>query len=415
MCVLVVRDSEPWGCSRLWYTVAGTNFSNVVTPIAVSFGGANNRTATLRLDGLVHADAPWVRLWAVDTAGNVGTVHTLWTWRVDSVAPQASLQQFPARVTADSTASLVFGCSKAACVYDCYVDGALVSLSSGGSASGSASTTSVTLSAVVDASSSRATPSRSITFTSLLAMSNGSVIVPSATSGNATVRVRVDSVQDAAWMDVRSLESDAPSASGAGAAAAVRFAVSVSGEGRHVAQFSAAGSALSDVTPVHFVWLVDTVAPVVEFAWKPSVVSSVPSGIARFVVACSEVAVVLHYRVAPTVRSGNGTWATTTGAVIDVAGLTAGVSYTFDVYAVDAAGNVGPALVWRWSSGVCPEQVDVFVSSVTSHSVSAGQRLVLWSTELGAAEALPVSATVPLPVLRMSSWLMACLLVVGVD
>ena len=73
-------------------------------------------------------------------------------------------------------------------------------------------------------------------------------------------------------------------------------------------------------------------------------------------------------------------WPSSTSAVVDITGLSAGVEYRFTAVGVDGVGNVGPQVSHTWASGPCPAVFDVELTSLHSVFASHGTRAIAWST-----------------------------------
>jgi hypothetical protein len=73
-------------------------------------------------------------------------------------------------------------------------------------------------------------------------------------------------------------------------------------------------------------------------------------------------------------------WQRLSAADIEVSGLVAATAYNIEFRGVDAAGNVGDAVSWQWSSGGCPATVPVAVSSVESLPLQRGRRSIVWQS-----------------------------------
>jgi hypothetical protein len=320
-------------------------------------------------------------------------------WEADLQSPVASVSTSPAVLTSQSTAQFAFECNNVGCSYVYSVDGGgRQSLGNDSGNSSLASSTVPVVDALIVAAPSRVSRDGNNSFT--LMWRNGSdgavaMVSPCRVGGgcvlgnassNVTVEVRRDG--DTAWRDVVQLPSYN--------ATSGQLALTSLSPGRHTLEARAvSGDGGVDDTPWTHVWHVDLTPPVVSFASTPSVWSDDPRGSVLFIMRSSEELTLFECRVWSGVScvSTNGTvvsstaasmancgWQRLSAADIEVSGLVAATAYDIEVRGVDAAGKVGEAVSWRWSSGGCPSTVPVAVSSVESLPLQRGRRSIAWQS-----------------------------------
>jgi hypothetical protein len=172
--------------------------------------------------------------------------------------------------------------------------------------------------------------------------------------------------------------------------------VATASHGRYTLEARAAGGDGGvDSTPWTHVWHVDTSPPTVSFASTPSEWSDEPRGNVLLIMRSSEDLTAFECRLRSgslclsttgSLVSSNASstsscpWQRQTAADINVTGLFAAAVYDIDVRGVDAAGNVGDAVSWQWSSGGCPASVPIVVSSVESVPLQLGRRSIVWQS-----------------------------------
>jgi Big-like domain-containing protein len=275
---------------------------------------------------------------ATDAAGNQGGAAS-YTWAVDTVAPQATIDQRPSDPSNSSSASFVFSTGEDA-TFECKLDAgdwsgcsspkSYTGLGDGehsfqvratdraGNQGGAASYTWTVDTTAPDTTA----PETAIT---------GSPPSPSNSTSASFSFTGTDNEtpQPAIAFQCR-LDSQAPAAFGPCSSPKAYTGLSQGSHTFEVRASDAAGNA--DATPASYTWTVDTVAPQVTITSGPSGLTNDSTPTFAF---SSEAGASLQCRV------DNGTFAAcssphTTGALADGA-------HTFEVRATDAAGNTGAA------------------------------------------------------------------------
>jgi N-acetylneuraminic acid mutarotase len=62
-------------------------------------------------------------VYAIDSEGNVDSTPENWTWTIDSIPPQTTINSHPQNPTNSTTATFEFSCDEGNCIYRCKLDG----------------------------------------------------------------------------------------------------------------------------------------------------------------------------------------------------------------------------------------------------------------------------------------------------
>jgi uncharacterized membrane protein YgcG len=363
--------TEPFGCASFLYTVNGS------APVALPVTPVGGWSADADFGPFAHRTVVALVVRAVDAAGNAGPPLQL-TWTLDLESPVTLWTIRPRPFVNDTTAVFGFDCSEPGCQFEYSYDGGpripiggRANATSGGGSAGDAV-------ALIDTglTSSVAHVTNSTTAVFTLSVVNGSaVFAPRNASGNATVEVRYD--EGAAWVDVRTLPGYVV-VSGVGTLTLVDLA-----RGAYMLQARAVlGPGIVDATPATLVWRVDGVAPTVSLFRAPPRVRAVPSNVAVFVLSSDEPDVRIEYTLAappsagPTSPPPTAAWVALPTPVLRITGLVPGLEYSAAFRGVDAAGNVGAATTWSFSSAACV--APVVLAGLDTASLDVGLRGFLW-------------------------------------
>ncbi len=291
---------EPYGCT-FWYRLNGAAAVQLPASAPLSINGS------VLLGPFSDSATPIVVFGSTDAAGNVGS-QVILTFSVDLQAPTTwwPPRVRPSPLMNSSSATFAFDCNDLACRFDYQLDGGS-RLRLGGNNSLSYGDDSSSMS-MADTSViayvrplGRTINGATTVFRPHMLLSSGSIrLTPSASTGNATVQVRVD--RAVVWTDVRSLSSVATSESTA-TVCYIDGNVTLTGlsDGLHVFEARTVNTSTSggavDSTPSAYVWRVDNVPPVIRFVVAPPAIAAQPKTTAWFVFASSEALTLYSYRL----------------------------------------------------------------------------------------------------------------------
>ena len=390
----IVTFEATLGC-RVHYWVGGAVSGSASGVFVANMTDATNGTIRLAFR---NGDAPVVRLWAVDGAGNVGANVTLsWSidaeWPVTEWPPLATPGRNGVVLSSDTEPSFVYSCSRSGCHFSYSLDRG--SFTAVGNASASDASTgqdggsSPPLDTVVALMSPRVTASTTLSL-AVAAFAYGLPLRITAT-GNSTVELRVDG---GFWIDVRAYP-DWNNVTGT-----VTVSVVASKSGVHVVDARTTDGFLGmDATMASVVWQVVKAGPAAVFVAMPPPTSPTPATSAQFAVRCEPpLGCLLQYALATVSGSGgntswlrpepvNGTtastvpvWVNTSGNAVSLSGLTPGLAYRLYLRATDVLGNVGLTNTWTWRSDPCLSATEAAIQQLAVTLVSSGTRVASWSS-----------------------------------
>lgn len=310
-------------------------------------GGFIDSSGSVTLDMLADGTHTFdVR--AIDALGNTGTVVS-YVWTIDTVGPDVTLDGKPADPSNDNTPTFSFSSPEAGAALQYQIDG-------GGFVSSSGS---VTLGVLVDGSHAfqvRAAdalgnvgPAATYSWVVDTAAPDTSITSsPPSLTNNPIASFGFDATESGAMFEYQ-LDGGAVLASGS----QVTFNLSDGGHTLVVWAMDAAGN--KDATPTSYVWTIDTIAPDTTITAQPSNPSndSTPS----FSFTSNEVGATFEYRV------DGGAY------IVGASGITVGPladgGHTFEVRAIDAAGNVDPTPAsYAWTVATAPPPTSISAAIV---------------------------------------------------
>jgi large repetitive protein len=294
-----------------------------------SLDGAAFATCTTPLTTATLADGPHVfRVRAVDRAGNVDPTPASWSWTIDSSAPNTTITRAPRNPTNNPIAEFAFVSSEPGSTFECSLD----------TAAFAPCTTPLTTASLADGRhvfrvraidpAGNVDPSpASYTWTiDTVAPDTTIVTFPPNPSNDPTGNFTFSSTQNGSTFQC-SIDG------GAFAACATPFETRALTDGSHTFRVRAVDPAGNvDSTPASYTWVIDTIGPDTMITSAPPNPSRVDS--ARFEFTSSEAGSTFECRLDTAAFAPCST-------PLMLNGIADG-THTFEVRAVDPAGNVDP-------------------------------------------------------------------------
>ena len=284
----------------------------------------------------------------VDTAGNKDTTPASYTWRVDTTAPDTTIDTKPASNSGSATGNFTFSgtdpSGSGVASYECRLDnGAWAACTSPKAFTGlTQGNHTVDVRAIDTAGNVDATPASYTWRVDTTAPDTAINTKPAANSGSTTGNFTFSGT-DPSGSGVASYECRLDN--GAWVACTTPKSYTGLADGSHTVDVRAIDSAgNTDASPASYTWTVDTANPTTSLGLTPSAES--PSADASFTFTGSDPggSGVTSFQC----RLDGGTWTTCTSPK-DLTGLADG-DHTFEVRSVDAAGNAdGTPQSYTWT------------------------------------------------------------------
>ncbi|PYM92880.1 MAG: hypothetical protein DME04_13985 [Candidatus Rokuibacteriota bacterium] len=321
--------SSPTASFSFTATKAGSTFECKLD------GAAFSACTSPQSYGALSAGSHTFQVRAIDTVGNVDATPASFTWTIDTTAPDTTITANPPTVTNSTSATFSFTATKAGSTFECKLDGVAFSVCTSPQSYSSLTAGSHTFQvrAIDTAGNVDATPA-SFTWTidttapdttitanpPALTNSTSAAFSFTATKAGSTFECKLDG---AAFATCTSPQSYSALAAGS-----------------HTFQARAIDPAGNvDPTPASFSWTIDTTAPDTTITATPAVVTNSRS--ASFSFTATEAGSSFECTL-------DGSPFTACSSPQNYIGLTSG-NHTFQVRAIDAAGNVDPTpAIFTW-------------------------------------------------------------------
>ncbi|MEH3053951.1 MAG: OmpA family protein [Patulibacter minatonensis] len=378
------KPSSPSGSASATFT-ASSNESPVTFECKVDAGAWAACPAPITFTGLSDGSHT-VQIRAVDAAGNTDPTPASYTWTIDTTAPDTSLDTHPASLTTATTATFTFSSADGTATFECKVDGgswtACTSpLNLTGLADGSHT---VDVRALDPAGNADATP-ESFTWTvDATAPATALDSHPAALSDSASAQFTFSSTDNTATFECR-LDG--------GAWVTCPSPKSLTGlaDGAHTFEVRAVDPAGNvDPSPKSYTWTVDTTHPATTLDTHPSAQSSVST--AAFTFSSPDPSATFECRL------DGGAWGACTTPK-QLTGLADG-AHTFEVRAVDPAGNADPSpQSYTWnvdtvtpSSSITSKPVPHSASSTATFAFSSADTTATFECQLDGGAWVPCTS-----------------------
>ena len=391
------RDATP--ASRTWTVdTTGPDTTLTSTPPAVSgsdtgtfafsgsdAGGSGVSAFECQLDGGAWATCSspesftglpdgshTVQVRTIDVAGNPDATPASFTWTVDTGAPNTTITSHPAGVTTATTGTFTFagtdGPTGSIAGYECRLDGgAWATCTAPKDFAGLADGThTVDVRAIDDGGNPDPSPATYTWTVDTAAPSTFVVTSPPATSTSSSATFDFTGA-DPGGSGVGSFECRLDGGTWTTCTAPKTYTGLA--DGTHTVDIRAVdGAGTPDATPSSHSWTIDTTAPDTAISSHPAAATPATTATFTFAGTDSQGGLgVASYEC----RVGNGAWTACTSPRT-LSGLTDG-SYTFDVRAIDGAGNVDPTpATHTWRVDTAPPSTTILVHPNALSNTSTG-------------------------------------------